>query len=925
MKVKGIIVFILMASFIGVAMAGIVSAKSVYVIGDIAGSPTPIQAYDIQTAPNYLVYQTTHGVPRYAGGAVGLAIDTDSEILFITYENSNTIQLVDAKTMTDEGSTTAPNANNLAGIVVDQDKQKVYTVDRGTDNLYVYSWDATTKTLTLDFQTDLSGVTNAHGLALDEVNNLLYVGDMVSTNNIVVFSTDDWSSVTSYTVSELVQGIAVDVKNGYIYAGNSGWYGGDRLCKYDMNSNTETYVEITTLNPAEPDAAVQGLAVDPDNSLLYVTTGNQGSEGRVYDDWDCILVLDSDLNLLYNTGDIGNPTGICVPGKDISYNPLNLAKNDVAADCGVYEGLTFTYEITCDNNDNTFDVTGVTITDNLPVELDFVSATVGGIYDDPTHTVTWDIGTILAGQTGPLVELEVRVNQNAIPNTTIYNHCKIESNETPPTTKIGVDPDCPPGPPGTPIIPVPYICYPDLPAPQLVFEGTEDYEVGGNWFTRYLLTVTNWADYPDELFELSPDLPACGLNTNSSRSWVDIFTADNSRIYGFCALGVSTNLQNIWFAVPRGDCPPEQIYIEIYDRRCDINYTSNLVPIIGDIFGVVSADCPAPGTRLLGVEIDLYNAGGDLVANAITDVDGYYEMLCVLVGDYTITIVTPLGYQIPNDELPVTVTGDVVTVDFALTCVEITAEPRTIGFWKHQTGVATGGKGSAQIDALTLCEYLDLIEGHFNGNAINQVIIYQPPGTDVCDDKLLALKSLMNLKGSVDMIDRAKQQLMALLLNVASGKLSQTEVISADGATVSQAITYCDNLVDDPAGDHETAKTICDEINNNRQVAAGVIPLTTQNIAYRVGTVPTEFALSQNYPNPFNPVTQISYALPRDGHVKLQIYNLLGHKVATLVDEYQQAGQNTVNWEAKDIASGIYFYKLSSGDFTATKKMLLTK
>ena len=85
------------------------------------------------------------------------------------------------------------------------------------------------------------------------------------------------------------------------------------------------------------------------------------------------------------------------------------------------------------------------------------------------------------------------------------------------------------------------------------------------------------------------------------------------------------------------------------------------------------------------------------------------------------------------------------------------------------------------------------------------------------------------------------------------------------------------------------------------------------------------FELSQNYPNPFNPVTQISYILPRDGHVRLEIYNILGQKVATLVDEYQQNGQKTINWEAKDLSSGIYFYKLSASDFTATKKMVLTK
>ncbi|MCK4427334.1 MAG: T9SS type A sorting domain-containing protein, partial [candidate division Zixibacteria bacterium] len=96
-------------------------------------------------------------------------------------------------------------------------------------------------------------------------------------------------------------------------------------------------------------------------------------------------------------------------------------------------------------------------------------------------------------------------------------------------------------------------------------------------------------------------------------------------------------------------------------------------------------------------------------------------------------------------------------------------------------------------------------------------------------------------------------------------------------------------------------------------------------IAEENSQTPSGFELSQNFPNPFNPVTQISYTLPRDGHVRLEIYNLLGQKVATLVDEYQQAGQKTVNWEAKDLASGIYFYKLTSSGFTATKKMVLTK
>ncbi len=169
--------------------AGEASAKSMYVISSINSNPTPIQAYDIQG--NNIVYQATYSVPRYGGGAVGLAIDTDSKFLFVTYEVSNVISLIDATTMTSQGTTTAPGASNLAGIVVDQDKQKVYTVDRSTNKLYVYSWNPVTKTLTLDGGTYklLPGVYQAHGIALDEVNDLLYVGDLTTT--VKIFNTSD--------------------------------------------------------------------------------------------------------------------------------------------------------------------------------------------------------------------------------------------------------------------------------------------------------------------------------------------------------------------------------------------------------------------------------------------------------------------------------------------------------------------------------------------------------------------------------------------------------------------------------------------------------------------------------------------------------------------------------------------------------------
>ena len=89
--------------------------------------------------------------------------------------------------------------------------------------------------------------------------------------------------------------------------------------------------------------------------------------------------------------------------------------------------------------------------------------------------------------------------------------------------------------------------------------------------------------------------------------------------------------------------------------------------------------------------------------------------------------------------------------------------------------------------------------------------------------------------------------------------------------------------------------------------------------------LPKEFALKQNYPNPFNPVTTISYELSQSGDVSLVIYNLIGQEIAILIREVQQAGNYTIRWDASNVASGIYFYRIQAGDFVRTRKMVLLK
>ncbi|RMF62898.1 MAG: T9SS C-terminal target domain-containing protein, partial [Calditrichaeota bacterium] len=89
--------------------------------------------------------------------------------------------------------------------------------------------------------------------------------------------------------------------------------------------------------------------------------------------------------------------------------------------------------------------------------------------------------------------------------------------------------------------------------------------------------------------------------------------------------------------------------------------------------------------------------------------------------------------------------------------------------------------------------------------------------------------------------------------------------------------------------------------------------------------IPQRFVLSQNYPNPFNPGTRISFGLPEAAHVKLEVYNLLGQRVETLLDERKPAGFHEVDFNARGLPGGVYFYRLRTDRFTRVKKMILVK
>ena len=150
-----------------------------------------------------------------------------------------------------------------------------------------------------------------------------------------------------------------------------------------------------------------------------------------------------------------------------------------------------------------------------------------------------------------------------------------------------------------------------------------------------------------------------------------------------------------------------------------------------------------------------------------------------------------------------------------------------------------------------------------------------------------------------------------------------------EGADLPSEVTFFLGLANLPGTsmDPELLNVVCGYPDEDSPVVVETNALSLdENL-----TIPTQFALHQNYPNPFNPSTQISFDIPEGSElVSLNIYNILGKKVSTLLNNVVNPGEHMIEWNAKDnegnpVASGIYFYELSSSSFTARKKMLLIR
>jgi hypothetical protein len=124
-------------------------------------------------------------------------------------------------------------------------------------------------------------------------------------------------------------------------------------------------------------------------------------------------------------------------------------------------------------------------------------------------------------------------------------------------------------------------CFSCLPKPIVKFlPPKENVTANGVEYIRYNFEVVNRDDYPASLFKVaSPALQPCGLNYNSSRTWLHIYNQNGTRVYGFCALTSPSDMKKLWFSVAKSSMQPTGFYIELYDRACNFKPKSSIVLI----------------------------------------------------------------------------------------------------------------------------------------------------------------------------------------------------------------------------------------------------------------------------------------------------------------------------------------------------------
>jgi len=208
---------------------------------------------------------------------------------------------------------------------------------------------------------------------------------------------------------------------------------------------------------------------------------------------------------------------------------------------------------------------------------------------------------------------------------------------------------------------------------------------------------------------------------------------------------------------------------------------------------------------------------------------------------------------------------------------------------------------------------------------LGDVTIYTYKGKK--NSTTLSLESDFDLRGiQIDMIGSSKESPVKLvnknfeLLYHEKDKQAKVGLLDLEGVEI---IKKGETQLVQLKGDYEIISAVVSDMKHR-----SIIPLISET--FKAPNLPESYSLDQNYPNPFNPLTKIEFALPNNTYVKLEIFNIIGQRITSLIDNDLDAGYHTVDWNGTNssgqrVSSGIYFYKITADEFMQSKKMLLLK
>ena len=282
---------------------------------------------------------------------------------------------------------------------------------------------------------------------------------------------------------------------------------------------------------------------------------------------------------------------------------------------------------------------------------------------------------------------------------------------------------------------------------------------------------------------------------------------------------------------------------------------------------------------------------------------------------------------------PVVDLGDDITVCEGKTVTLDAGNPECTYLWSTSETTQT-------IDVTTTDNYSVTVTNEFGSTSDDINVTFNPlPDANAGDDAIIYIgyppySTQLNATGGVSYSWSPTEGLSDpnIADPIAQPEVSTTYTVTvtdANGCSATDEITV--NVIDVRCGKNNNKVLVCHK-GNTICISPNAVQTHLNNHGDYLGncgdqlvTLPTEYELHTNYPNPFNPTTRIDYSLPFDSKVNIQIFDVLGREVVTLVNDNQRAGYYTVDFNASNLTSGIYYYRMSAGDFTAIKKMVVIK